>query len=713
MFKLDLGKYRTLAIAIGLFLLFDLGVLITNNYTAREIRNDALNVNVIGRQRTLTQQMAKASLQLRDRLAAGQPYRELLLELERSAGLFDQSLRAYLEGGMVDASGGTQVRVAAVQDATARAMLSDIMEQWLPYRDAIQSFAAAQTHSLEAAENLARNSGVVNVWLLSLSNELTMRMEELAAARATTLRRVQLTGMLLATLNFCFIFFYFLRYLRRNDRALEAARKETEDILRTTREGLFLLDSEFRVGSQTSKMLGRIIGREDLAGQNFLDILKPMVTPKTFETTREYIELLMRHDVREKLVTSLNPLDCVEVSSQLPDGSPDVRYLQFHFNRVLSGDQVTHLLVTASDITRRVRLERELAESERKVQDQMGMMVRILQANPAQLQEFLKLAAEGLDHINEIMRASNESPAGLGSRELEQIFRLSHRLKGDAAALSLESVTKSLNGFEDLLATLRGRSNLRGEELLPLTVRIKALYAEINAIQAAMARIAQIRGVVTVEPPKPQPDPLLVGLPFVRQWNALAEQIATRQGKQVELNYQGMEIDSLPPVMRESLISIVNQFIRNAVVHGIEAPEARKQRGKSGAGRIAVYISDGGEGGVELSFRDDGAGIDPDKIRAAAVRAGRLPADVAAAADVRRLIGMIFEPGVSTRDGADEDAGQGVGLDTVRDLVANLGGRIRIGSTAGEYCHFRVFLPRMIAPGALGMPATGSAQEAA
>ncbi len=117
--------------------------------------------------------------------------------------------------------------------------------------------------------------------------------------------------------------------------------------------------------------------------------------------------------------------------------------------------------------------------------------------------------------------------------------------------------------------------------------------------------------------------------------------------------------------------------------------------------------------GVELSFRDDGAGIDPDKIRAAAVRAGRLPADVAAAADVRRLIGMIFEPGVSTREAADEDAGQGVGLDTVRDLVANLGGRIRIGSTAGEYCHFRVFLPRMIAPGALGIPATGSAQEAA
>ncbi len=129
------------------------------------------------------------------------------------------------------------------------------------------------------------------------------------------------------------------------------------------------------------------------------------------------------------------------------------------------------------------------------------------------------------------------------------------------------------------------------------------------------------------------------------------------------------------------------------MTHGVESPAERKQRGKPEAGRISVYVSDAGDGHLELSFRDDGAGIDPEKIRAAAVRTGRLDATSAKLADMRKLISMIFEPGVSTRESVDEDAGRGVGLDTVKDMVTRMGGRVRIGTTIGEYCHFRVQLP--------------------
>lgn len=711
MFKLNLGKYRTMVFAIGLFLLFDLSVLGLNFLISSEIRDDALNVNIVGRQRMLSQRMVKASLQIRDRLRTDQPYRELLLELDRSAGVFDQTLQAYISGGVISGAGATEVRVSAVTDEQAKALLTDTLEQWIPYRDAIQVFVRADKQTVDEAVELSRKSEVVNGWLLSLSNDLTTRVEELAAAKATTLQRIQMTGMLLATVNFLIIMFHFIRHLRKSDGELERARKETEDILRTTQEGLFLLDTEFRMGTQTSRVLGKIIGRGDVAGHSFLEILKPMVTAKTFDTTKEYIELLLRHDVKEKLVTSLNPLDCVEICATQADGNMDTRFLQFRFNRVLEGDKVTHLLVTATDITKRVRLERELADSERKVQDQMGMMVHILQADPILLQDFLKHAVEGLDEINEALRDNNLATAGLSPR-VDQIFRISHRLKGDAAGLKLDAVTKSLQVMEELLAGLRGRQTLRGEDFLPVTVRVKALYAEVNAIQAALARVAQIRGVISVEAPKPPHDPLVVGLPFVRMWRSLAEEIAARAGKKVELNYQGLVLDDLAPSLRDVIISIVNQFVRNAVVHGVEAPQARKLRGKTEAGRIAVYVSDSGDGGVELSFRDDGAGIDPAKVCAAAVRAGKITEESArATTDVRRLIALIFEPGVSTRESADEDSGQGVGLDAVKFMVTRLGGRIRIGSTIGEYCHFRVFLPQIAEPKTAGQ--ADVSQEAA
>ena len=96
---------------------------------------------------------------------------------------------------------------------------------------------------------------------------------------------------------------------------------------------------------------------------------------------------------------------------------------------------------------------------------------------------------------------------------------------------------------------------------------------------------------------------------------------------------------------------------------------------------------------VELSFRDDGRGINPESIREALIRSGRLSADEAKALSTRHLTLQIFEPGLSTQKEINEDAGRGVGLDSVKDMIAKMGGRIRIGTTRGEYCHFRVQLP--------------------
>ena len=474
---------------------------------------------------------------------------------------------------------------------------------------------------------------------------------------------------------------------------VEQAHRETEDIFRTTQEGIFLLDHQLRMGSQTSLALSRLLGFEVRPGDNFLELLKPSVSPKTFDTAKEYIELLLRHDVKEKLVVSLNPLDCIEVSSVRPNGGIEARFLQIRFNRVMKDGKVTHLLVTTNDISRQVRLERELKESERRVQDQMTMMVHILQADPRSLQDFLTNATGGLNRINEDLRTSNPT-TGMTTGQVDAVFRVAHQLKGDAAALQLEAVTQTLHGLEELLQDLRSRAQRKSEDLLPVTVRVKELFSEIRAIQDVIARISQIRGVVSVEPPRPGPDSGQAGQqPLVRQWSAFVQQLADRHGKMVDLIYQGMDLETLAPLLRETLNSVVNQLIRNALVHGVETPAERKRRGKPEVARLSLYVSDQGDGFVELSFRDDGAGINPEKIRSAAIRTGRIAPEAAEALDMRQLTMMIFEPGFSTQDQSNEDAGRGIGLDAVKDMVGRQGGRIRIGSTRGEYCHFRVQLP--------------------
>lgn len=474
---------------------------------------------------------------------------------------------------------------------------------------------------------------------------------------------------------------------------VERTHRETEDIFRTTQEGLFLIDHELRLGSQTSQAVSQLLGLDVRPGDNFLELLRPSVSAKTFDTAKEYMELLMRHDVKEKLVASLNPLDCLEISSVRPNGGMETRYLQIRFNRVMKSGKVTHLLGTANNITRQVRLERELKESERRVQDQMAMMVHILQADPRLLQEFLTSASAGLERINESLRDSNAT-TGMTGAQIDAVFRTAHQLKGDASALQLETVAQSLHGLESSLEELRSATSRKGEDLLPVTVRVKELFSEIRSIHDVINRINQVRGVVSVEPPKPPKDGgEAAGQPLVRQWNAFAQQLAERHGKKAEFLYQGLDLDTLAPRLRESLNSVVNQFVRNALVHGVELPEARKQRGKPEAARLSVYVSDQGDGFLELSFRDDGAGVDLEKIRTAAIRSGHLAPETAAKADARQLTMMIFEPGFSTADVAGEDAGRGIGLDAVKEMIARQGGRIRIGTTRGEYCHFRVRLP--------------------
>jgi two-component system, chemotaxis family, sensor kinase CheA len=692
------GKYSTIIISVALFLVFDLGVLVLNFFTAAKIAEDAQAVNLAGRQRMLSQRISKASFIVEERLREGASAATELAELNTSIKLFDTTLIAFKNGGATQGGAGQPVVLEAVTTLKGTSAIASAQALFEPAAQNASRLIAAQRPTLEEATAVANGFESINLKLLGHMNDLTSEIETTAAAAADRLRMVQLIGIGLALINFCIILFHFIRQLRTADRAVEVAKKETDDILRTTQEGMFLLDRKFVMGNQHSQSLEDLMGTSNVAGANFLDLLKPMVTAKTLDTTKEYLDLLLSPDVNEKLVRSLNPLDNVEINFVNAAGTPENRNLQFKFNRVYekteTGEEIAQLLVTAADITKSVRLAQELQESEARAESQMGLMVQILKVDPTQLKQYIAAAQEGLTQINNELKV--RAATGLRAK-IESIFRITHRLKGDAGAIGLGRFGDSFHELEDQLSKLKQQDKLAGEDFLPVTVHVKKIYGELDAMQGVVGQLSNARSSNSIEPVTSVSATSAASAPsFVQRWQQFANEIAQRQGKRAEVSYRGVDFTQLPSKAAEGLNSIINQLIRNAIAHGIESPKDRANKGKADTGRMAIYLTEDADG-LELSFRDDGKGISADDVKAAAVRSGRLTEQQAQQLDARAAIGLIFEPGFSTRDAAssDGDAGKGAGLDVVKSLITELGGKLRMGSTPGEYCQFRVRFPQI------------------
>ena len=131
-------------------------------------------------------------------------------------------------------------------------------------------------------------------------------------------------------------------------------------------------------------------------------------------------------------------------------------------------------------------------------------------------------------------------------------------------------------------------------------------------------------------------------------------------------------------------------LLRNCVTHGIEKPESRTAQGKDAAGQITVVLTqEGNEVGVE--FRDDGGGLNLERIRQRGIAMGLLQAD--AQTSEGELANLIFTPGFSTAETVTELAGRGIGMDVVRSEVNAMGGRIETATAAGQGTSFKLVLP--------------------
>lgn len=263
--------------------------------------------------------------------------------------------------------------------------------------------------------------------------------------------------------------------------------------------------------------------------------------------------------------------------------------------------------------------------------------------------------------IGDLRRAVRELDAT--RRTLRDVAgALGERLGDDAAALA--DIEERLAAH---VAALARSTSALADDAAALGETAGALQSGLSAVRMASARVL-----------------------FERLSVSLRE-IAREAGKRIEVDTSGddTEFDKL---VADQVFAPILQILRNAVAHGIEPAEQRIAAGKPPVGRISLRARHQADA-VWIDIADDGAGIDPDALRERFVALGLWTPQRARRATEAEVLRAMFEPGVSTRDETDALAGRGVGLDSVRETIARLGGDITVESTRGAGTTFSLRLP--------------------
>ena len=690
------GRVRDQAATVGFLVLLVafIGLVLVPGYRhADQLSADTAALKLASEQRGQPIAIAKSLLAIRDRLGSRAFVGQAVKDLSGAVETFDQSLAQ-----LKPSAAGTSAELREIDSLWSdyRKALDPVAGfEGLPYRDsdAVGTQLNSRGRQLLQDTRQAINSSREGTDRLNTAlSAIGTGLEQQVVTASATLRKLMITGVAFACLLVTMLaYFQWLKV--RHERLAVEAQNQTRDILGTVKDGLFLLDADFRIGKAHSAALSALFRRDDFSGLTLEELLRDTVTEKTLATATKYVRLLWGERANEKLIRSINPLAEVEVHFDRGDGSRDLRYLEFDFHRVKGDHGVRQILVSVNDVTSRVLLARELKESQAKSQVQMDMLLGLLQVDPGQLLSFLDDTSAALAQVNSVLKVPARGDGDFRTK-IDQLFREMHRIKGDAATLGLPSVETRTHAFEDLLHELRARSQLSGNDFLPLVVSLDEIIGHLQSIRELASRADALRAnAVLTTAPRAQPATTTIdaGLHDIApSLDTLARRIATDAGKKVRLVTTGL--GEVPGDIRRTVRDIAIQLVRNAVVHGIEDAGTRRGLDKDEVGLLQIQFKSG-EQRFELVFQDDGSGIVPERLRETAVRRGDLSADAAQQLDTKASLALIFKPGFSTHDGNDRDAGRGVGLDFVLKAVHSIGGKISIATAPGKYTRFSILLP--------------------
>ncbi len=292
-----------------------------------------------------------------------------------------------------------------------------------------------------------------------------------------------------------------------------------------------------------------------------------------------------------------------------------------------------------------------------------------------------------IQQVNGDPRRIGEILIERGSLQPEQLVELLRAQQGNRGGAQTESSIRVPVGLLDRLMNLVGELVLTRNQILQLQSEI-----QMPALQATAQRLNLITTELQEGVMQTRMQPIGT---LLEKFPRLVRDLAQATGKRVIVQTEGRETE-LDKNILETIKDPLTHIVRNAIDHGIEEPELRVERGKAPEGRVVLRaFHEGGQ--VNIEIRDDGNGIDPERVRTKAIQKGLISGDRASRMSDQELMQVIFAPGFSTAEQVTQLSGRGVGMDVVKTNIEKIGGTIDVHATPGRGTTIHIKIPLTLA----------------
>jgi len=418
------------------------------------------------------------------------------------------------------------------------------------------------------------------------------------------------------------------------------------------------------------------------------------------------IDMLMRGEVLEKRSVERFDIELIDLESDDEEELEEIDISQL-LPKDDNSDTVDNIDISNQNKT---------AQEENNNEKQSGgerphWGERASDVNYRDSQEQVRVRSDLLNNLVDYAGEVNIYHARMGKQITDFGFNLSEltqtvvRLKEQLRNLEIETEIQIRSGYEK-------ESNNYDEDFDPLemdqystlqqlTRSLSETAADVDSINEILADITRDSETLLVQESRISTD-LQEGLMRTRmvrfgglssRLRRIVRQVSRELGKEVELVIEG-ENSEVDRTVLDRIIAPIEHILRNAVAHGIEKPEKRKAQGKAEAGNIVIHVDRQGTD-VVINIKDDGRGIDTEKVREKAVQQGLVSAD--AKLSDHDALQFILQSGFSTADEVTQVSGRGVGMDVVDSEIKQLGGALDIDTVAGKGSDFTIRLPLTLA----------------
>jgi two-component system chemotaxis sensor kinase CheA len=294
--------------------------------------------------------------------------------------------------------------------------------------------------------------------------------------------------------------------------------------------------------------------------------------------------------------------------------------------------------------------------------------------------------------IKEVIPATIAESSGTEEKQQEKKAEKSEEKKS-ASAVKRPDAVKSIQSVRVNIERLDNLMNLVGE-LIINKIRLNQLASDLNAkdLDESLANLDRLTNEIQTEVMESRMVPIDQ---IFSRFPRMVRDLAKSEGKQINLIIEGKEIELDRTVLDEIGDPLVH-LLRNAVDHGIESEEERKQLGKPVAGLVRLAASRQ-RNSVLIEVEDDGKGMSPDHLREVAVKKDILSREEADKLSDNDALNLIFMPGFSGAKVVTDISGRGVGMDAVKTKIEALGGSVKISSVPGQGSIMKLQLPLTVA----------------